>query len=274
MGKMTLFKIVSWTFFAYIAYCCLLFIFQRLILFPRYQIPTPPEKASEIPGLEEIRLKTSFGKVEAWFIPATTKEIAKPAPVVIFAHGNAELIDFWPEELRQFTSIGLAIFLVEYPGYGRSDGSPSQEQITESFVAAYDHIIKRNDVDPTQIVLFGRSLGGGVVCALAAKRPCAALILMSTFTSTRSFANKFLIPSILILDPFDNLKFIESFSGPTLIIHGRNDDLVPYRHGVRLHRAAKHSKMLTYDCNHNDCPPNWNRFWQDVESFLVKNLTK
>ncbi|MBW2195476.1 MAG: alpha/beta hydrolase [Deltaproteobacteria bacterium] len=140
--------------------------------------------------------------------------------------------------------------------------------------AAYDHIIKRNDVDPTQIVLFGRSLGGGVVCALAAKRPCAALILMSTFTSTRSFANKFLIPSILILDPFDNLKFIESFSGPTLIIHGRNDDLVPYRHGVRLHRAAKHSKMLTYDCNHNDCPPNWNRFWQDVESFLVKNLTK
>jgi len=125
---MTLFKIVSWTFFAYIAYCCLLFIFQRLILFPRYQIPTPPEKASEIPGLEEIWLKTSFGKVEAWFIPATTKEIAKPAPVVIFAHGNAELIDFWPEELRQFTSIGLAIFLVEYPGYGRSDGSPSQER--------------------------------------------------------------------------------------------------------------------------------------------------
>lgn len=253
----------------YLTYCSLLFLFQRHILFPRGQIEAPSPMANNISDLEKIWLDTNEGKVEAWFFPPAPGHVTEPAPAAIFAHGNAELIDFWPGEFKKFALLGIGVLLVEYPGYGRSEGSPSQRSIVETFVAAYDALIARKDVDPSRIVLFGRSLGGGAVCALAAKRPSAALILLSTFTSVRSCASRFLVPGFLVLDPFDNLAVVGSYSGPVLIIHGRNDNLIPHKHGVALYRAARRAKMLTYDCQHNDCPPSWDTFWRDVESFLV-----
>jgi len=263
-------KIALGSLFLYLAYCCLLFLFQRQILFPRYQIAAPSATAEKIVGLEKIWLDTSCGKVEAWFLSPAQDHGAEPAPVVIFAHGNAELIDFWPQELKRFTSFGIGVLLVEYPGYGRSKGSPSQSNTTETFVAAYDALVKRKDVDSARIVLFGRSLGGGVVCALAAERPSAALILLSSFISVRACASSFLAPGFLVLDPFDNLRVVRSYSGPVLVIHGRNDNLIAYKHGVALCRAAQHGEMLTYECSHNDCPPSWDAFWRDIESFLIK----
>jgi fermentation-respiration switch protein FrsA (DUF1100 family) len=223
----------------------------------------------DISGLEKIWLDTSYGKIEAWFLPPAPGHGSKSAPAVIFAHGNAELIDFWPEELMEFTRLGIGVLLVEYPGYGRSEGKPSQRNITEAFVAAYDTLIARKDVDPSRIILFGRSLGGGAVCALAAERPSAALILQSTFTSVASCASDFFVPRFLVLDRFDNLAVVGSYSGPVLLIHGRNDKLIPYEHGLALYRASQRGKMLTYECRHNDCPPSWEAFWQDVELFLL-----
>jgi len=252
----------------YIAYCCFLFLFQRHVLFPRYQIGTPSGTGVNIPGMEKMWLPTNHGKVEAWFLPPDRDRVTGPAPAVIFAHGNAELIDFWPQELGRFASLGMGLLLVEYPGYGRSEGRPSQASITEAFVEAYDTLVGRKDVDPSRIVLLGRSLGGGAVCALAARRPSAALILMSAFTSVRAFASKFLAPGFLIKDPFDNLASVKSYPGPVLVMHGRHDTLVPYKHGVSLYRAAQRGEMITYDCAHNDFPPSWQIFWQDVESFL------
>ena len=213
-------------------------------------------------------LNTSHGRVEAWFLPPPLDDLAKPAPAIIFAHGNAELIDYWPQELRGFSSNGIGLLLVEYPGYGRSEGTPSQESIVETLMIAYDTLIAREDVDPSQIVLFGRSLGGGAVLALADRRPSAALILMSTFTSITSFASRFLVPGFLVRDPFDSLASIASYNGPILIIHGRHDTLVPHKHGETLYHAARHARMVTYDCNHTDCPSSWEIFWQDVIVFL------
>jgi fermentation-respiration switch protein FrsA (DUF1100 family) len=252
----------------YSAYCLLLYFFQRQLLFPRFHIEKPSGTQQNIPGLEKIWLDTGGGRVEAWFFPPAVNDVAKPAPAVIFAHGNAELIDYWPQELRSFSSHGMGLLLVEYPGYGRSEGTPSQESLLETLMVAYDTLVTREDIDPSRIILFGRSLGGGAVLALADRRPSAALIVMSTFTSIRSFASKFFLPGFLVKDPFDNLASIKSYSGPILIVHGRHDTLVPYKHGEALYHAAQHAQMVTYDCNHNDCPPNWEMFWQDVEVFL------
>ena len=105
---------------------------------------------------------------------------------------------------------------------------------SETFTRAYDKLAARPDVDPARIVFFGRSLGGGAVCDLAAKRPAAALILMSCFTSVRSFAIRYLAPSFLIRDPFDNLAVVRDFSGPVLVIHGDADTIVPFQFGQRL----------------------------------------
>ena len=263
-----LIQVASGVLILYLAYCSLLFIFQRQILFPRSQVGVPSGIAKNIAGLEKMWLHISYGKVEAWFLPPTPDRGAESAPAVIFAHGNAELIDFWPEEFSNLTPLGIGVLLVEYPGYGRSEGTPSQRSTIEAFVAAYDALVARKDVDPSRIILFGRSLGGGVVCALAAERPSTALILLSTFTSVRSLASKFLVPGFLVRDRFDNLAVVSSYSGPVLVMHGRHDSLIPYEHGVALYRAAQHGEMLTYDCQHDDCPPSWDTFWRDVQTFL------
>lgn len=264
-----LIQVVFWVLTLYIGYCFVLFAFQRAILFPRFQIESIPVTEKGMPGLEKMWIETRFGLVEAWYLAPATNRAGRPAPAVIFAHGNAERIDFWPEELTPLTAFGAGVLLVEFPGYGRSAGVPSQRNVTEVFVAAYDRLAEKAQVDASRIVLFGRSLGGGVACALARERPAAALILLSTFTSVRACATKFLAPGFLVRDPFDNLDFLRSYPGPVLVVHGKRDTLIPYDHGVTLARTASRGRLVTYDCQHNDCPPSWKIFWLDVESFLL-----
>lgn len=266
-------KTVAWALLFYCVYCLLIFLMQRSILFPRNQIPTAPESDPLVPivGLKKILLKTEYGKIEAWFLPPVNGRQALPAPAVIFGHGNAELIDFWPETLRNFTQMGVGLLLVEYPGYGRSPGTPSEQSIRHTFVAAYDALASRKEVDPSRIVLFGRSLGGGAVCALALERPSAALILMSTFTSVHSMAVKFGVPKFLVRDPFNNLEAVERYRGPVMVIHGLHDSIIPFSHGATLHQAAQNSTLITYKAGHNDCPPDWNQFWKDIKLFLNNN---
>ena len=266
-------KITIWVFILYSAYCCFLFVMQRQIIFPRSHIPYPSGAENVVPGLEKIWLSTHSGKFETWFMPPLNINPSgpvptKPAPAVIFGHGNAELIDFCPEELKGFTRIGIGVLLIEYPGYGRSDGSPSQKSISHAFNAGYDYLVSRKDVDPNRIILFGRSLGGGAVCALASNRPSAALILQSTFTSARAFASRFLAPGFLLRDPFDNLSVVSTYTGPVLIIHGKYDDIIPLSHGKTLYKKVRNGKMIVYDCGHNDCPPNQEVFRKDIETFL------
>jgi len=268
MNMQALLKFVLWGLIVYVAYVGLVYLLARQIIFPRSQIGYSPVQPDSAQQVEKRWIETSFGKVETWFLPPISASHARPVPAVIFAHGNAELIDFSPLELKPFTEMGIGVLLVEYPGYGRSDGRPSQKSITEAFTAAYDMLIAREDVDPEKIILYGRSIGGGVVCALAATRPSAAMILVSTFTSIRSFAVRFLVPGFLVQDPFDNLEVVKNYPGPILIVHGRHDEIIPFRHGVALSKAAENEKFITYDCGHNDCPPNWARFWQDIFLFL------
>jgi len=259
-------KILAGAVCIYAAYCLLLFLVQRQVIFPRYMIPAPPAPDYKALGVEPLWLEASFGKVEAWYLPPKSAE--RPAPAVIFGHGNGELIDYWPDELGRFASMGVGLLLVEYPGYGRSAGAPSQDSISEAFMLAYDHLITRPDVDAARIVLFGRSLGGGAVCDLAHRRPSAALILMSAFKSVKAFAVRYLAPAFLIRDPFDNLPAVRGYAGPVLVIHGKADEVVPFSHGQALHAAAQNGKMIVYEVGHNDCPPDWAVFWRDVEEFL------
>ena len=259
-------KILSAAVCLYAAYCALMFFAQRQVIFPRYMIPTPAAPDLKALGIEPIWLEASFGKVEAWYLPPKASET--PSPAVIFGHGNGELIDYWPNELGRFASLGVGLLLVEYPGYGRSAGSPSQASISETFTRAYDLLAARADVDAGRIVLFGRSLGGGAVCDLALKRPSAALILMSAFKSVSAFAVRYLAPAFLIRDPFDNLAAVRRYPGPVLVVHGSHDEVVPFGHGRALHDAAANGKMIVYEAGHNDCPPDWDVFWHDVEEFL------
>lgn len=260
----------------YTLYLSILFISQRKMLFPSYMIPVPPQAANlKEKKIEQGWIETESFRSETLFLPARSQTAeqnkSKKSPVIIFAHGNGELIDFWVDELIHFTHHGFSVLLPEYPGYGRSTGTTTQESITEAFISAYDNLLERDDVDPDKIIFLGRSIGGGAVCSLARHRKPAALILMSTFINTRSFAKKYLAPGALILDTFENLKLVQAYDGPVLIMHGEKDELIPYTHGLQLFDACKNGKLITYQCGHNDCPPDFDAFIQDVKTFSMQN---
>ncbi|MGD9973667.1 MAG: alpha/beta hydrolase [Desulfatirhabdiaceae bacterium] len=254
----------------YAAYAGLLFFMQRSMIFPRGMIPVAA--GLSLPkDIDRWTVKTEKETVEAWFVPAAENQSRSLCPAVIFAHGNAELIDFWVEPLNRFSQNGIHLLLVEYPGYGRSTGTPSEASISRSMTAAYDLLVRQNRVDASRIILLGRSIGGGAVCRLARIRPSAALILMSTFTSIRSFAVRYGLPPFLVRDPMDNLSLIQQYDHPVLILHGRQDEIIPFQHAQTLHSAARNSRLIPYDSGHNDCPPDWSVFWTDVLGFLKEH---
>ncbi len=247
-----------------LGYAGLLFALQRWIIFPRdlIAVPPPPPASAEC---EPLPLALPWGRVEAWFLPAPG---GRRRPAVIFAHGNGELVDHWLIPFRKLAQKGVGVLLVEFPGYGRSEGSPSQETITLTMMAAYDRLLSRPDIDPARLVFMGRSVGGGAVCALIPQRRPAALILMSTFTSVRAMARRYLIPGFLVRDPFDNLSRVAAFEGPILLLHGVRDEVIPYAHGQELAGASRHGRLITEECGHNDCPADWDAFLDTVTAFI------
>lgn len=235
-----------------VAHWIVLFLVQRQLAFPA---PRAPGATARPPDTQPVWLATDAGRTEAWFLPPLHPG-SSPAPLLIFAHGNAELIDYWPDAFETPRRWGMAVLLVEYPGYGRSEGRPSQASIQAVMMAAYDWAIAQEGVNSERVVAYGRSLGGGAVGTLARNRPLAALILESTFTSTRAFAHRWGAPGFLVRDPFDNLAVVRGFRRPILVLHGDHDDIVPTRHGRAL-AAAAHTDLHLLPCGHNDCPQDW-----------------
>jgi pimeloyl-ACP methyl ester carboxylesterase len=253
--------------FLYLVYAAYFYFNQRAILFPRHFINVP-NSVSVVPGMERMWLKSSVGEIEAWYLAPLAEQT--PAPLLILAHGNGDLIDHWVLSMATLREMGFGIFLVEYPGYGRSQGAPTYEAIRETFLLAYDTIIQHPQVDPQRIILFGHSVGGGAVSILAAERPSSGMILLSTFASVAALAHEHWLPGFAVLDAFDNLPVVRSYPHPLLIIHGKHDQTIPYRHSAALHTAAQQSEFVSLECGHNDCIQDWERFWSELTPFFER----
>ncbi len=236
---------------------------QRRFIFPGAFINAEPNAGDDIPGLERVWVEHTEGRSEAWFLAALGKD---PAPVVIFAHGNGELIDYWPQVLHRYRELGYHVLLPEYRSYGRSGGSPSQDAIVNDFTKFYDLVAARADV--SGFVFHGRSLGGGVVCALSQVRAASHLVLESTFTSMSDMLALWMVPSFLVADPFDNIKAVQAFTRPVLVLHGSHDSLVPPSHGRRLAEEAQNGQLVMFDADHNDFPPDRDAYWAAIDDFL------
>jgi fermentation-respiration switch protein FrsA (DUF1100 family) len=240
---------------------------SRAMLFPR-------ELARQVPdvlrteGLERLFIETDEGRVETFFLPGDGVDAEHPGPAVIFAHGNAELIDHWPGALSRYRRLGVSLVLPEYRGYGRSAGSPSEEHIASDLRALYARISRHPSVDRERIVYHGRSLGGGAIGTLLAAHPPRALILESTFTSVPDVAASMYVPSFLIADRFDTLAAMRGYRGPLLMFHGTSDRVIPVEHGRRLAAAHPSAELVLYACGHNDLPPPGADYWARIESFL------
>lgn len=243
---------------------------QERFIFPR-DIPGRRDPAAPVPrGWEAVDASTEPGvSVPAWLrIPPGAGE--RPVPAVVFFHGNAEVIDdiAGSSLVSFYERLGIAVLLMEYRGYGRAGGKPSQDAMTRDAVRAIDLLAGRTDIDPGRIVYYGRSLGGGVACAAALQRPPRAMILQSTFTSVRAMAGPF-IPGFLIRHPFDNAAAVARIDAPILFMHGSHDTIVPCSHSERLAARAKQPRLSMQACGHNDFPGDEMAFEADIQRFLA-----
>lgn len=176
-------------------------------------------------AFEDIYIKTDDGlKINGWFIPANN-----PKYTVIFFHGNGGNIGHRLEKISLLNKIGINNFIIDYRGYGRSQGKPSEAGLYLDAKAAYDYLINVRKINPENIILYGESIGTAVVIDLAAKVKVKAVILEGGFTSGKEMArNVFsLIPNFLFSDKFNSLKKINRVKAAKLFLHSRNDEIVP-----------------------------------------------
>jgi pimeloyl-ACP methyl ester carboxylesterase len=248
---------------AYAGYLLLVFSLQRGIVFPGAGMGTASPDVPPPPGVERLWLEVSFGRVEAWLLDA-----GAGTPVALFAHGNGERIEDWKVPTERLREAGLSVLLVEYPGYGRSDGRPSRGAIAEVFETAYDHV-SESRTPSAPVVAIGRSLGGGAVSDLALRRPVDALILMSTLSSAADVAwRSFLVPRWLVRDRFDVVSTVSTYQGPVLLMHGTRDDVLPFGNATRIAAARPGLEVVPMACGHNDCLAVWPETVEDVLGFL------
>lgn len=255
----------------YLAWLIVLYSQQDRMLFPgAYSLRSA---GAAVPhGFEQVWLTLNDGsRVECWYFPGAGRTPQRPGPAVIFTHGNAESIADWVEGARAYGFQGISVLLVEYPGYGRSTGRPSEPSITEAMNKGYDWLIARPEVDPKRLVYHGRSIGGAAVAALARTRPPAAMILESAPKSVASFCGRYGAPEFLCRNPFRTDEVVATLQCPMLIFHGTTDQIVPVDHARELHRLAPHSELVEMPAGHNDFPADGDAYWDAISEFLLKS---
>lgn len=235
------------------AYALIVFVLymlqHKLLYFPTRVHDFSPTDA----GLdyEPVWLKTKDNvRISGWFIPAEQADLT-----LLFFHGNAGNISHRLQSFTIFNQLRLNVFIIDYRGYGRSEGRTSERGTYLDADAAWLYLTGERKIPPDKIVIFGRSLGGAVASWLAARHKPRALILESAFTSIPDMGAEiypWLPVKWLVRLKYDNMKRITSIGCPKLIIHSQDDEIVPYHHGQKLFNAAREPKhFLNIHGTHN-----------------------
>ncbi|MBP5973965.1 alpha/beta hydrolase [Brasilonema sp. CT11] len=235
----------------YFAVCIFLFLRQtRFIFFPSSVIETTPEFYNL--RFEEVWLPVSAksGKVEqihGWWI-----KVDQPnTKVLLYLHGNSVNIGANVTRAHWFHQLGLSVLLIDYRGFGRSEGDfPNESRVYQDAATAWNYLVYQQKIPPSNILIYGHSLGGAIAIDLALKSPNAAgLVVESSFTSLRkvlAYRNNFwMFPVDLILrQHFDSIRKVPNLKMPVLFIHGTDDVIVPAFMSQDLYAAAAEPKKL------------------------------
>ncbi len=230
------------------------FFFQsRLVYFPNVPSRAVDADPSRI-GLayQQLDILTEDGvRLDAWYVP-----VSESRGTVLFFHGNAGNISHRLDSLWIFNRLGLATLIFDYRGYGRSDGKISEAGLYRDAEAAWRHLTVERAVSPSEIVVFGRSLGAAVAAYIASRHEPGALILESGFASLPELGAEiypWLPVRWLARIRFPAAEFLQSATCPVLVIHSRDDEIIPFDQGLRLHAAAREPKQfLEIRGGHND----------------------
>ena len=203
------------------------------------------------PNGEEVFLETEDGvRIHGFWVPSEGARCA-----VLFLHGNAGNASMRLPNAAALSMLGANVLLLDYRGYGRSEGTPSESGLYADARAGLRHLREQRGVPTDQTIVFGRSLGGAVAVEVAQDQPFGAVILESTFTSIRDMAQVLLpVAALLVPNRFDSASKVERLRAPVLFLHGDLDELVPYEMGIQLFDASPEPKAFetVAGAGHND----------------------
>jgi hypothetical protein len=228
-------------------------LFQdRMVFFPDADIAGTPERLGL--DFEDVRLTASDGvRLHGWLVPRAGDELS---PVVVFFHGNAGNISHRLEMFEIVHNLGLSCLMIDYRGYGRSQGKPSEKGLYRDAEAAWNWLVRHKEVPPGRIICWGRSLGGPVAARLARDKQPGAAIIESSFTSLPELGQTiypFLPVRLIARLHFPTKRFLEQLSCPVLVVHSPEDEVVPFSFGRELFESAPEPKrFLRISGGHNN----------------------
>lgn len=236
----------------YISLIVLMTIFQRkLLYFPDRQIGTPEQY--DLSGFSEIFAETVDGfSIQFWYNPAKTN-----MPTILYFHGNASHIGNRAGIYSALSGKGFGVLAVSYRGYGKSEGTPSEEGLYTDGRTAISFLKNTRKIPVSNIIIYGESLGTGIATKMANEYQVGAVVLQAPYTSVTGRAAEiyfFLPVKLMIFDHFDSLSRISQIKAPILIFHGENDQTIPIRHSKTLLEAANSPKEAIFfqDVGHNN----------------------
>jgi pimeloyl-ACP methyl ester carboxylesterase len=239
----------------------LYFLQERMIFYPR---PMPETSRALIAErVESVFIRADDGtRLHGWHI--------RGSPLILYFGGNAEEVSWMIPRVAR-SAPGTGWLLVDYRGYGSSDGAPSEKNLIADALLWHEHAAKLGADKP---FVFGRSLGSGVAVQLAAARPVAGLILVAPFDSLTSVAGHYypyLPVAWMLRHPFDSIKRTPSITAPLLCLVAERDEVIPLVHSKRLYEAWKGPKrwveLIGAGHNSTDDAP---QFWQAIREFLAQ----
>jgi fermentation-respiration switch protein FrsA (DUF1100 family) len=250
MGSM-LISIAVVVLVGYLGYGLVLYVMQpKFVYSPLQEMPYTPDELGL--DFENVTFNSADGlQLNGWYIPASGSELT-----VLFCHGNGGNMMHRLDSINFLYNLGLNCFIFDYRGYGNSEGKPSEEGTYLDARAAYRWLTKKKKIAPHKIIVFGRSLGGCIAAQLTTKVRAKALIIESAFTSYVDIGQRFY--------PYMPVRWFASFSYrtadyvkdvkiPVMIIHSKNDDVIPFEFGLQLYEAANEPKeFVEIFGNHND----------------------
>ncbi|MEG4574515.1 alpha/beta hydrolase [Microcoleus sp. N3A4] len=255
-------SLVKFWAIAYIAACILLFILQtRLIFQPTPAIAKTPDAFNIAYQEVWLPVKTRSPKIEklhGWWLPAANRQ---SLGTLLYLHGRGFNIGANINQSYRFRQLGFSVLLIDYRGYGRSQGSfPSEARVYEDAETAYNYLVKQRQLSPSEIFLYGHSIGGAVAVELAIAHPEAAgLIVQSSFTSMLDMVKRYsmmrLFPvRLLLTQKFDSLAKVKLLRIPVLFAHGTADPLIPAAMSKQLYAASPEPKkiLLVPNAKHNN----------------------
>jgi pimeloyl-ACP methyl ester carboxylesterase len=259
--------------YAYVASLLVLLALEDLLLFPGATIARPWCEPPEYLRVREVTVDSTAGdRIHAWF---TAPEGWQPSRgAVLISHGNGSNLSGMSGRVYRWREpLGRAVLIYDYPGFGKSNGRPSEVGCYAAGEAALQWLTQSQGIPMHEVILVGESMGGAIAVELATQHPVRMLVLHGAFTSVPDMAQTRFpwYPSrYLVHNQMDNEAKIRQVDCPVLITHGTSDGIVPFSQGERLFAAANEPKKFIRMEGHGHGPPNKEDFFETARDFLSK----